>query len=195
MSAPDIIQAMLPVTRAFEELHIPYYIGGSVASSVYGIARATLDVDLVAAIQPRHITQLTGALRSLCYVDELIIAEAIERRSSFNLVHLPTSIKIDVFVPPEDRYQQTAMDRRRDDTLQEAGERFPVSSAEDVILNKLRWYELGGRVSERQWLDVTGVIKVQAGALDTAYLQRWGDDLILTALLRKAFADSGQRFP
>ena len=195
MTAPDIIEAVLPVTRTLETLRIPYYIGGSVASSVYGIARATLDVDLVAGIQRSHIVPLTQALRKLYYVDELMIAEAVERRSSFNLIHLPTSIKVDVFVPSEDAYPRTAMQRRREDTLREGGETLPVASAEDIILNKLQRYELGGRVSERQWLDVTGVIKVQAGALDTVYLQHWGGVLGLTALLGRAFADSGLQFP
>ncbi|MBN1836295.1 MAG: nucleotidyl transferase AbiEii/AbiGii toxin family protein [Spirochaetales bacterium] len=191
MNAPDIIEAMLPVAQALEGLSIPYYIGGSVASSIYGIARATLDIDLVADIQRTQIAPLAQTLRKLYYVDELTIAEAIERRSSFNLIHLPTSIKIDVFVPPEEPYPRTALRRRREETLQEEGQKFPVATAEDMILNKLQWYELGGRVSERQWLDVTGVIKVQGGALDTEYLRHWGRALGLTALLVQAFADSG----
>jgi hypothetical protein len=195
VSVPDILQAVLPVTRALEGLRIPYYVGGSVASSLYGIARATLDVDLVAAIRPGHITPLAEALRKVYYVDEIMVAEAIQRRSSFNLIHLPTSIKIDVFVPPDSEYSRTAMGRRREDTLEEGGDRLPVAAPEDIVLSKLQWYEMGGRVSERQWSDVTGVIKVQAGALDTAYLRRWGEVLGVAALLRQAFAESGMPLP
>lgn len=195
MSVPDLLQALLPVTRALEGLGIAYYVGGSVASSVYGIARATLDVDLVAVVRPGHIGPLSEALRTVYYVDEIMISEAIKRRSSFNLIHLPTSIKIDVFVPPDGEYSRTAMGRRRQDTLQEGGDRLPVAAPEDIVLSKLQWYELGGRVSERQWLDVTGVIKVQAGALDTVYLRQWGEVLGVTALLRQAFAESGATLP
>jgi hypothetical protein len=196
VTAPDIIRAVLPVTRTLDELGIPYYVGGSVASSVYGSARATMDVDLVADIEPEHVPVLVQAFRSKYYVDELMIAEAVERRASFNLIHLQTSIKIDVFVQPEGEYHQAAMSRRREDTLddEDAAPLF-VASAEDVILSKLQWYELGGRVSERQWLDVTGVIKVQARSLDTVYLGQWARDLGVSSLLLKAFGDSGVPFP
>lgn len=67
--------------------------------------------------------------------------------------------------------------------------------AEDIILAKLPWCELCGRVSERQWLDLTGVIKVQAGALDAAYLERWAGVLGVSALLCKVFADAEVALP
>ena len=51
MKTPDILQAIKPVVTVVEKLSIPYYIGGSIASSVYGIARATMDVDVVADIK------------------------------------------------------------------------------------------------------------------------------------------------
>jgi hypothetical protein len=52
MKDPDILLAIKPVINAFGQLSIPYYIGGSVASSVYGIARATMDIDVIARIAP-----------------------------------------------------------------------------------------------------------------------------------------------
>jgi len=48
MKKPDILLAITPVIRAFDELSVPYYLGGSIASSVHGIARATMDADIVA---------------------------------------------------------------------------------------------------------------------------------------------------
>jgi len=120
-----------------------------------------------------------------------MIAEAIERRTSFNLVHLATSIKIDVFVPPKGSYQGNAMKRRRKDTLQEGEQVLFVCSVEDIILATLQRYQLGAGVSERQWLDIMGVIKVQGQKLDVGYLQRWAAELSLSSLLRRAFADSG----
>jgi len=191
VTAADIILAVRPVAETLDALEVPYYIGGSLASSVYGIARATMDVDLVAGLAPPHAGPLAEALRSEYYADEMAIAEAIVRRSSFNLIHLATSIKIDVFVPPDGEYQRAAMGRRRQETLEEPGESYWVCRAEDIILAKLQWYELGGRASERQWLDVMGVIKVQAGALEADYLRRWAGVLGVSALLGKAFADAG----
>jgi hypothetical protein len=193
----DLLEALAPVTRALTTLNIPYYIGGSVASSLYGIARATLDVDIAARIEHRHFEALRDSLRGMYYLDEDMIIEAIERRSSFNLIHLETSVKIDVFVPGDEPYQQAAMGRKRKDTLLEGEQEveFPVSSPEDIILNKLVWYESGGRVSERQWLDVAGVIKVQRDSLDTAYLARWAKELDVSSLLIRAFAEAGVAFP
>ena len=119
MRPPDILRALVPVTRAFDSLKIPYYIGGSVASSLYGLARATLDVDIAARIELAHVSLLKDSLQNAYYVDEDMIAEAINRRSSFNLIHLETSIKIDVFVPVDEPFQQTAMERKVKDTLSE----------------------------------------------------------------------------
>ena len=66
----------------------------------------------------------------------------------------------------------------------------PVKSAEDVILRKLQWYEEGGRVSERQWKDVLGVLKTQGNRLDAAYLEEWARRLGLFDLLTKARSES-----
>ena len=196
MRQPDILRALVPVTRVLDTLKIPYYIGGSVASSLYGLARATLDVDIAARIELGHVSSLKESLQNEYYVDEDMIAEAINRRSSFNLIHLATSIKIDVFISSDEPFQQTAMERKVKDTLLEDDPtaEFYFSSPEDVILHKLKWYELGGGVSERQWLDVAGVIKVQGDSLDQVYLQRWSEDLGISSLLKKAFADAGVQF-
>jgi hypothetical protein len=193
MTDPDLIRALSPIIAVFEESRIPYYIGGSLASSVYGIARATIDVDLVARIEIHHIEFLKNRLQAEYYIDEVLISEAVTYRSSFNLIHLPTSIKIDIFIPSDELYARTAMDRRRADTLSEAqaSPEFFFCSTEDVILYKLQWYESGGRVSERQWLDVLGVIKVQADSLDKEYLKHWSKQLGISELVQEAFQDAG----
>ncbi len=55
MNTPEILQAITPLIEAFEQLGIPYYIGGSVASSVHGRRRATQDVDIVADLPLKHV--------------------------------------------------------------------------------------------------------------------------------------------
>ena len=87
-----------PVAGAFERLGVPYYIGGSVASSAYGIPRATMDVDMMSNLLPRHVRPLVELLEPLYYIDESMILDAIEQRSSFNLIHLETMVKIDIFI-------------------------------------------------------------------------------------------------
>jgi len=196
MNHPDIIIAIQPVISTFKKLSIPYLIGGSIASSVYGLARATLDVDIVANIKMDNISSLKELLGDKYYIDEDMIKDAIQRVSSFNLIHLQTMIKIDVFIYQNEPYQQEAFQRKRKDTLEDTEDAFEFyfSSAEDIILNKLQWHEMGDKVSERQWLDVIGVIKVQGNNLDLEYLRKWGEKLGLLSLLKKAFKDSAMDF-
>ena len=193
MKTPDILHAIKPVIDAFEKLSIPYYIGGSIASSVYGIARATMDVDVVADIKSSHVSSFKQLLKRDFYIDEEMIKDAIRSLSSFNLIHLETMIKIDVFIHNPQSYSEEALRRKKKDTLEESrgAPEFYFSSPEDIILNKLQWYKMGERVSERQWLDVIGVIKVQGTNLDTEYLRRWGEILQLKDLLTSAFHEAG----
>jgi hypothetical protein len=192
MKTPDILLAVQPVIQAFEKMSIPYYIGGSIASSVYGMARATLDVDIVADLKVDHIAPLKQFLEHQYYIDEDMIAEAIRTNSSFNLIHLETMIKIDVFIHENEPYQNEALQRKRKDTLEDNGKiQFYFSSPEDIIIHKLQWYKMGGLVSERQWLDVIGVIKVQGDLLDKKYLAGWSRKLGLSSLLKDAFVEAG----
>ena len=102
------------------------------------------------------------------------------------------TIKIDIFILKPTSYDQEAFQRRRKDTLdEEQGLEFYLASPEDIILSKLEWYRMGGGVSERQWNDVLGVLKVQQGNLDITYLQRWAKELGLADLLTQACHDAG----
>jgi len=113
-------------------------------------------------------------------------------QGSFNLIHLPTMLKVDVYVVWRTDFGRTQLARRQ---LKQIGQTAPtnvfIASAEDTVLAKLDWYRQGGCVSGRQWRDVLGVLKVQAGSLDRAYLRDWAARLSLTELLRRAFDDAG----
>jgi hypothetical protein len=192
MKQADIVVALDAVIACFEKLGIEYYIGGSVASSAYGIARATMDVDLVANIAIHQVNRLVNALETDYYIDAEMIEDAIHRSDSFNLIHLETMIKIDVFIAKDQPYDSEAFARRQDDTLdEEISRKFYLSSPEDVVLAKLQWYQKGGSVSEQQWRDVLGVLKVQGDKLDLEYLKYWASRLNITELLSRSFDDAG----
>lgn len=186
----DIIEATAPVIKAFEQLAIPYYIAGSVASSAYGIARSTMDIDMVSSLSPDKVKSFVRLLRNDYYIDEQMILAAIRNKSSFNIIHLETMLKIDVFIAKSSLYEQKALERRTKDTIEEGAENLEVylASPEDVILNKLDWYRLGGEVSESQLNDVLGIVKVQKKALDFKYLNHWAKELGLQDLLEKILA-------
>jgi hypothetical protein len=193
MKDPLIFQALSPVIQALNALGISYQIVGSVASSAYGIARATLDVDLSADIKTKHVHSFFDRLQNAYYLDEDRINDAASLQSSFNAIHLESMIKVDVFVLKSGDYDQAAFSRRRIEDLGESTAPRPlyIASPEDVVLYKLDWFRQGGRVSERQWTDILGVLKVQQAALVMEYMRKWASTLGLTELLLQALRDAG----
>jgi hypothetical protein len=191
----EFLAALRKVVAALDALGIEYALGGSFASSLYGEARATRDVDLIAAVAGKQAGPIVAALGPEFYADEAQITEAAMNQGSFNLIHLATMAKVDVYVVWRTEFGRTQLARRR---RQQVGSVEPldlfVTSPEDTVLAKLEWYRKGGEVSDRQWRDVLGVLKVQAEALDRAYLRDWAARLNLTDLLRRALDDAGLPF-
>lgn len=185
MNLPEPFQITQRVVEVFERLQIPYLVGGSLASSLHGIPRTTQDADLVADIQPEQIEPIVKTLEEGFYVSENAIREAIDHHSSFNVIHLETMFKVDIFILGNDPASQEEMRRREKYQISEhPPQALFLASAEDTILHKLYWFRLGGGVSERQWNDVIGVLQVQAENLDFSYLHRrsadWGVEQLLT---------------
>ena len=190
MSTPELRTVLGLVADVLETLQIPFVVGGSIASAVHGVARATVDVDISVGIRPEHIASFVDRLKAEFYMDREAILDAVSRRESFNLIHLGSMLKVDVFVSPDTPFQRSVMSRRRPQPLDEspAARAFPLQSPEDVILQKLLWYRTGGEVSERQWRDVAGVLRVQAGSLDDDYLASWAEELGIADLLARVRA-------
>ena len=181
---------MLRLASVFDRLGVAYAVGGSVASSLHGIPRATQDVDVVAALLEKHVEPIVAELMADFYVDADMIRDAIRRRASFNVIHLASMLKVDVFLP-KDALAREEMLRRRPFVVDEAtGDTLQIASAEDVVLQKLDWYRLGQGISDRQWQDVLGVLKVQRGRLDVDYLRRWAELTALTELLERALSEA-----
>jgi hypothetical protein len=187
---PEALEVTLQVAGVLERLDVTYFVGGSLASSLHGIPRATQDADLIAMLGRDHVEAFCGALEGDFYVDREMIHDAIARRASFNVIHLGTMFKVDVFVFRGDSLAAQEMARRERHELGGVPSRSLVfASAEDTVLEKLRWYRLGGAVSDRQWLDAVGVLRVRRGDLDREYLQRWAEHLQVGDLLAEAWRE------
>jgi hypothetical protein len=190
--APEPVTILLLVARTLESLGIPYCVGGSFASSFYGVPRSTNDVDVVVALRREHITPLVVALEDEFMIDAQAMEAAIASGCSFNIINYDTLDKIDVFVVADQPWSREQIHRRRLSTLPDHPDApaLYLASPEDVILIKLAWYRSGGEISDRQWLDILNVLALQADNLDWAYLRQWASELGVSDLLSRASAQS-----
>ena len=186
---PDqgLIEALKPVAGVFQSLGIRFYIGGSVASSFHGAARSTLDVDLVADLRLEDVEPFTHRLgKEEFYVSQSAIEDAINRSSCFNVIHLASSFKIDIFILKSRSFDKSSMNRAVLGKVDLQSEyQVPIASAEDTVLSKLEWYRLGNEVSERQWDDVVRVMRILGDKVDQDYLQHYAIELAVSDLLQK----------
>ena len=185
-----LAEAFQELLAALDRLEIRFFAGGSVASTTYGMPRQTNDVDLVADVHPERVNEFCEALQPAFYCDAQTVRQAIELGRSFNLIHMRGAFKFDIFPAGDDAFAKSQMARRRYMTTRIPGLEdieFPVASPEDTILSKLVWFRKGGEISDRQWHDILGVVQVQAGQLDRAYLDEWAAKLGVADLLHKAF--------
>lgn len=181
----DPIDTALLVAGHLDALGILHTIGGSIASSFAGEPRSTIDIDIVAALEERHVDALVAALSPEFYVDAASLRRAVRNRSSTNLVHQATQLKVDIFVAggtPLDAQQL----RRRLAVDVGDGRVLHVHPPEDILLQKLRWYRQGGEVSDRQWRDILAIVRVQDERLDLAYLRGNASILQVSDLLTRA---------
>ncbi len=193
MPVPEPLDVTLRVTQVLGDLDIPYFITGSLASALYGVARTTQDADIVADLKEEHVERLVAALQDEFYIDEEAVRKAVRERRSFNLIHLATMFKVDIFVCRAEGFDRSRLSRRvalvvGPDPKAKAKTYF--ATPEDAVLAKLDGNEKGGRISDRQWQDVLGMLKVSGQRLDVEYMRVWADRLGVADLLERALADA-----
>lgn len=188
----DPISLAQNIAEILNPLDIPYMIGGSVASSLWGEERSTQDLDLVIDLQSVQVAPLVAAMSAEFYINEATVIEAMNNESSFNAIHLVSAEKVDFFVLPNDDFSRSKLSRRQPYRVSEDPKiELYLYSPEDIVLQKLRWYKLTGMQSQKQWRDVLGVLKLQGSSLDLVYLQQWAEFLQLTSLLTQTLQESG----
>lgn len=175
------------VVHALESNRTGYMLTGSICSSLLGEPRSTHDIDIVVDL---HEADVPSLLRHFpgpdFYLDEISVRDAVQHRSMFNLIDSHGD-KVDFWLLTDEPFDRSRFARRRDLLL--LGERVFVSTAEDLILMKLRWSELSGG-SEKQHTDALRVYEVQREKLDMDYLTQWADTLGVGALLRRVMDES-----
>jgi len=188
---PEPIAVTLQVIDALEQVDAAYVIGGSLASTIHGVVRTTLDTDIVADLNLQHARPFADLLAGAFYLDIDSIHDAIRKHSSFNVIHLATMFKVDVFIPKGRPFDRQQLDRRQPWVADpDSGRIIYVATPEDTILAKLAWYRLGDEISDRQWRDILGVLAVQGDRLDFAYMRQWAATLDVSDLLERALAET-----
>jgi hypothetical protein len=189
--ALDNLQVVRHVMATFRRLNIPCALGGSWASSLQGEPRMTHDADVTAEPFPGQESLFAQGFGRNYYVSLDAIREAVSRRASFNVIHPASGFKVVVFIRKDRPFDKSVLVRRMAVPAPDApGETIDVVSPEDVVLLKLEWFRIGGEMSDRQWGDILGVLRVQGNRLDAAYLDHWAADLGVADLLAKARAEA-----
>jgi hypothetical protein len=192
MSLPGLLDVGLIVAREFDILGVPYLVGGSIASGLHGEPRLTQDVDIAAVMREPHVGPLVKALQGPFYVDDELMRSAIRRRAIFNVIHIRSSNKVDVHVLEPNAFQRNQLERAGRMKLRlEDVQLVPVTSPEDIVLQKLLWFRKSEGALERQLRDVAGVLKLQRERLDLAYMRSWARELDLAELLEEQLRLAG----
>jgi len=192
MSQPGLLDIGLIVAREFDILGVPFLVGGSIASGIHGVPRLTQDIDIAAVMREAHVEPLLKALRGPFYADDYLMRSAIRRRGIFNVIHIRSSNKVDVHVLDPDAFQRSQLERAMRMKLRSNDAQLvPVTSPEDIVVQKLLWYRKSDGSLERQLQDIAGVLKLQGGRLDLDYMRSWARELDLSALLEEQLRLAG----
>lgn len=186
------IDHLVAIGRVLDALGVPWVLGGSLASSLVGEPRSTMDIDVAVVLRAGQVDRLVVAVQDDYYVSAEQAREAALRHTSFNLIHHASGMKVDLFPLSDDPLDVRQLAGRH---LVEVGPGVSVwvGAAVDQVLRKLRWYQLGGEASERQWRDVVSILRVQGERIDRDRLLADAGPLGLAVLVARAIADAGLR--
>ena len=186
MTDIDEYEVALRVAAVLEDMGIEYTLGGSLASSLYGEPRATNDVDFAVRFEEEHIAAFVERLGPDFVVDTEAFRMAVRLQRSHQVYFLPLALKIDFFVRGAAPLDRSEFARRIRIPIGERGALY-AATAEDSLLRKLLWFKAGGKVSDRQWRDILGILRVSGNTLDHTYVAAWAaklevEDLFTLAL-------------
>ncbi len=173
------------IAAVLEELGVEYTLGGSLASSLHGEPRSTNDIDFSVRLEPAHVSALIDRLGPGFVVDRELL-EAVRLGRTYQIYFLPLVLKVDLFMRGTSAFDRSEFARRVRVNVGEGASLF-AATAEDSLLRKLVWFREGGDISDRQWRDVLGIVRISGPGLDRGYLERWAQPLGVRDLLQRAF--------
>lgn len=188
----SIPELLLRVAALFDDLGIPYVVGGSFASSMMGEPRATQDVDVAVRLDADALERLIASAGDEFYVAARAAREALsstEPMPSFNMLDQLGPAKVDVFVLGHGLLDRLQIARRVAVSMSD-GSSIWVTAPAEIVLRKLSWFAVGGGTSDRQWRDVCGVLSANLSSIDLVDLRATAAELDLGELLDEALAQA-----
>lgn len=195
----DLLTVMLPARRALEDLHLLYYLGGSIASSLHGMQQLAQDIDLVVDLDEQVLPSLFAVFRRRYLFNKSEARKAVRARTSFPLIHLDSLMKVDVVLPKPEAFDTCMRQLIRCSTLDEHSPPIPLASATEMLLFKVQRYQrdeqarTDGMQDDTEWNDILGMLKVQGPDLDLPLLEEWAGTLGMTDTWQRALVDAGLR--
>ena len=180
-----------PLVEVFDGLKVSYALGGSLASSIYGMQRATLQLDIVADMSQTQTSFFIEQLAPEYFFHEDDVQTALKQRTPFMLIHLASLLKVVVSFPQARAFDRGILHRSRYMALIEEYRLIPVLSPEDVAALLLEQFQESGERLDDVWYDLLGLLKVQGPSLDLAYLDKWATAVNVKELLSRALAEAG----
>jgi hypothetical protein len=174
-------------SKVFEDLNVTYAVVGSMASSYFGDARMTNDVDIVADLRSDQVDAFVAQFPEQdFYVSDQAVRDAIKARSQFNIIHPDSGLKLDVMIPSAGEHSEVELRRRvRVKPVGGDAETF-LAAPEDIIIKKMEFYREGG--SQKHLRDIAGMLKVSGQLIDRSYVQEWSEKLGLSEIWEQILA-------
>jgi hypothetical protein len=160
------LEVLRIVSERLDTARLPFMLTGSFAMAYYGKPRMTRDLDIVVSLHEDDVAGIVALLSPDFYIDADTVRSAVISQRLFNLMHLATSIKVDLIVRKSSEYRQVEFARRQ--PVQIHGVKTWIVSREDLILSKLVWAKDSG--SELQRRDVRTLLDE---SMDRTYLAQW----------------------
>lgn len=164
--------------QALERVGVEYVVAGSVASMYYGEVRGTHGADIVVKLREDQVYALKSCFPEKdFYFEETMALDAVRQKRMFNVIHIPSALKIDFVVSKGQPFDKRQFQRRRHLPVI-ADQKAYFASPEDVILAKLDFYKKGS--SDKHLRDVAGILKISGDEVDRAYVSEWAERLEVT---------------
>lgn len=148
----------------------------------YGRPRASHDIDLIVEMYPENTDNILSILKKLpkhFQYQEISVINAIKNKGMFNILYLPEFLKLDFWLLTDTPFDKSRFSRKVE--VEVLGHKMFFTTAEDTILQKLRWYTISP--IEKSLIDAAFVYQIQYKNLDQKYLTKWAKELKLSKLL------------